>query len=133
MAAQGQARLASSVHLVCRPRENPDGAVRTDEIGDWRDVLQELPACHPRDGERIKPGIIYVAPPDFHLMVDAGAVRLSHSSKEQHPRPPRVLERTRERPGAATVQAGLDALVSFREAMGNTQRERGREGRRVGL
>jgi adenine-specific DNA methylase len=36
VAAQGQARLASSVHLVCRPRN-------TNEIGDWRDVLQELP------------------------------------------------------------------------------------------
>ena len=35
--------LASSVHLVCRPRENPDGSIRTDEIGDWRDVLTELP------------------------------------------------------------------------------------------
>ena len=43
IAAQGQARLASSVHLVCRPRENPDGSVQTDEIGDWREVLQELP------------------------------------------------------------------------------------------
>jgi putative DNA methylase len=43
VSAQGQARLASSVHLVCRPREHPDGSVRTDEIGDWRDVLQELP------------------------------------------------------------------------------------------
>jgi adenine-specific DNA methylase len=43
VAAQGQARLASSVHLVCRPRENPDGSVRTDEVGDWRDVLAELP------------------------------------------------------------------------------------------
>lgn len=43
VSAQGQARLASSVHLVCRPRENPDGSVRSDEIGDWRDVLQELP------------------------------------------------------------------------------------------
>ena len=41
--AQGSAALASSVHLVCRPRENPDGSVRTDEIGDWRDVLHELP------------------------------------------------------------------------------------------
>jgi putative DNA methylase len=41
--AQDSAVLASSVHLVCRPRENPDGSVRTDEIGDWRDVLQELP------------------------------------------------------------------------------------------
>src|SRR5437867_10216192 len=43
VSAQGQARLASSVHLVCRPRENPDGSVRTDEIGDWRDVFNELP------------------------------------------------------------------------------------------
>jgi len=43
VAAQGQARLASSVHLVCRPRKHADGSVRTDEVGDWRDVLQELP------------------------------------------------------------------------------------------
>lgn len=43
LAAIGQARLASSVHLVCRPRENTDGAVRADDVGDWRDVLQELP------------------------------------------------------------------------------------------
>ncbi len=43
VAAQGQARLASSVHLVGRPRENGDGVV-TNDIGDWRDVLQELPA-----------------------------------------------------------------------------------------
>jgi hypothetical protein len=35
--------LASSVHLVCRPRENPDGSVHMDDIGDWRDVLAELP------------------------------------------------------------------------------------------
>ena len=39
----GRSVLASSVHLVCRPRENPQGSLRTDEIGDWRDVLQELP------------------------------------------------------------------------------------------
>jgi len=43
VAAQGQARLASSVHLVCRPRKHADGSLRTDEVGDWRDVLQELP------------------------------------------------------------------------------------------
>ncbi len=43
VSAQGQARLASSVHLVCRPRENPDGSVRAVEVGDWRDVLTELP------------------------------------------------------------------------------------------
>jgi adenine-specific DNA methylase len=43
IAAQGQARLASSVHLVCRPRKHSGGSVRADETGDWRDVLQELP------------------------------------------------------------------------------------------
>lgn len=40
--AIGTASLASSVHLVCRPRENPDGSTR-EKIGDWRDVLRELP------------------------------------------------------------------------------------------
>ena len=40
--AMNSAALASSVHLVCRPRENSDGTLR-EEIGDWRDVLQELP------------------------------------------------------------------------------------------
>ena len=40
VSAQGQARLASSIHLVCRPRENPDGSLRTDDIGDWREVLR---------------------------------------------------------------------------------------------
>jgi adenine-specific DNA methylase len=43
VAAQGQARLASSVHLVCRPREKRDISGTSSEIGDWRDVLQELP------------------------------------------------------------------------------------------
>lgn len=43
VSAQGQARLGSSVHLVGRPREHPDGTLITDRIGDWRDVLSELP------------------------------------------------------------------------------------------
>ena len=43
VSAIGQARLMSSIHLVCRPRENPDGSLITDYVGDWRDVLAELP------------------------------------------------------------------------------------------
>ena len=43
MAAIGQARLASSVHIVCRPREHPDGTPLDSEVGDWRDVLAQLP------------------------------------------------------------------------------------------
>lgn len=39
----GQARLQSSVHLVCRPRENYSDSQHATNIGDWRDVLAELP------------------------------------------------------------------------------------------
>ena len=42
--SSGRSVLASSVHLACRPRENPDGSVRADDVGDWREVLSELPS-----------------------------------------------------------------------------------------
>jgi len=41
--ANNSAALASSVHLVCRPREHPDGSLIEDRIGDWREVQAELP------------------------------------------------------------------------------------------
>mgnify|MGYP000846395345 CR=1 FL=1 len=41
--AHDSAALASSIHLVCRPREDPSGDVREDDVGDWREVLSELP------------------------------------------------------------------------------------------
>jgi len=43
MNAMDTASLASSIHLVCRPREDPSGEVRTDDVGYWSDVLAELP------------------------------------------------------------------------------------------
>lgn len=41
--AKGSAALASSVHLVCRPRENESGDVTVGDVGDWRSVLSALP------------------------------------------------------------------------------------------
>jgi hypothetical protein len=41
IAAHGQARLGSSVHIVCRPR--PQGLTGENLVGDWRKVLAELP------------------------------------------------------------------------------------------
>ena len=41
--AVDSAALASSVHLVCRPREKGDQSAVGHDVGDWRDVLQELP------------------------------------------------------------------------------------------
>jgi len=46
-----------------------------------------LPAVHPLDGEAIKPGRIYVAPPDQHLIIEPGHVHLSFGPKEQLHRP----------------------------------------------
>lgn len=43
MRANQSAALGSSVHLIVRPREDQDGALKTGGVGDWRDVLQELP------------------------------------------------------------------------------------------
>src|SRR5208283_4264679 len=41
--AQNSAALASSVHLVCRLRLELDIGESHREVGDWRDVLQQLP------------------------------------------------------------------------------------------
>jgi putative DNA methylase len=41
--AMQSAALASSIHLVCRPREDETGVIQTESVGDWRDILGELP------------------------------------------------------------------------------------------
>jgi two-component system chemotaxis response regulator CheB len=46
-----------------------------------------LPAEHPHDGQKIEPGRVYVAPPDFHLIVGKGVVRLNHDLTEHYNRP----------------------------------------------
>jgi two-component system chemotaxis response regulator CheB len=35
-----------------------------------------LPATHPQDGEEVRPGRIYVAPPNFYLALDGGRARV---------------------------------------------------------
>ncbi|HYF39715.1 MAG TPA: chemotaxis protein CheB [Gemmatimonadales bacterium] len=46
-----------------------------------------LPARHARDGEPIEPGYIYVAPPDYHLLLSDGHTRLTKGPKENGHRP----------------------------------------------
>ena len=45
------------------------------------------PAKHGEDGEAIRPGQIYVAPPDRHMIVVDGKIRLTRGPKENWARP----------------------------------------------
>jgi two-component system, chemotaxis family, protein-glutamate methylesterase/glutaminase len=46
-----------------------------------------LPVMHPRDGQRIVPGIVCVAPPDRHMLLRNGTVQLSGGPEENFCRP----------------------------------------------
>ncbi|WP_158046765.1 chemotaxis protein CheB [Skermanella pratensis] len=46
-----------------------------------------LPVLHPADGEAIRPGHIYVAPPDRHLLVKRGHMLVRKGPKENRTRP----------------------------------------------
>lgn len=46
-----------------------------------------LPAGHPVDGEKIHKGRIYVAPPDHHLMLGRGRIKLNRGPRENRFRP----------------------------------------------
>lgn len=63
-------------------------------VGTQRSILPELltakggmPAMHPRDGQTLQPGTIYVAPPDHHMLFTDAAVKLSRGPRENHARP----------------------------------------------
>ena len=46
-----------------------------------------LHACHPKDGDRIEHGRIYVAPNDHHMLLENGYVRVTKGPKENRFRP----------------------------------------------
>jgi two-component system chemotaxis response regulator CheB len=46
-----------------------------------------LLAVHARDGDPVYPGQIYVAAPDYHMLLADGTVRLSHGPRENGHRP----------------------------------------------
>src|SRR5690349_19545350 len=41
-----------------------------------------LKAAHPRDGDAIQPGRIYIAPSDHHLLLEKDFIRVAHGPKE---------------------------------------------------
>lgn len=56
-------------------------------LPDILDRAGPLPARHPRDGERLRRGTVLVAPPDRHLAVADGSVRLDAGPRQDGHRP----------------------------------------------
>jgi two-component system, chemotaxis family, protein-glutamate methylesterase/glutaminase len=46
-----------------------------------------LPVSHPRDGDRIQRGRVYIAPPGFHMVVEEGFLRVLQGPRENLQRP----------------------------------------------
>jgi two-component system chemotaxis response regulator CheB len=49
--------------------------------------ISTLPVSHPFDGEPIQTRKIYVAPPDYHLLVNQGSMRVVRGPQENRFRP----------------------------------------------
>lgn len=49
--------------------------------------LNMMPAAHPKNGDPIKPGHIYVAPPDHHMVLQRGRISLTKGPRENWARP----------------------------------------------
>ena len=56
-------------------------------LGEIIDRETELEAANALDGEAIRPGRIYVAPPDFHTLIDGDRIRLHRGPREHRARP----------------------------------------------
>lgn len=74
--------LAASIFIVQH--------VAADHLSFLPKILSDsgpLAARHPEDGEEIRQGIIYVAPPDHHLIIEDGHVLVKRGPKENNFRP----------------------------------------------
>lgn len=49
--------------------------------------VSRLAVRHAQDGEPVQPGSILIAPPNRHMLVEQGRIRLSRGAKENHARP----------------------------------------------
>ena len=87
--------VAALVQLVGRlPGKLQAAVLIVQHIGSHRSILPELmsrratlPVAHAQDGETVMPGTVRVAPPDHHMLVSHGKLRLSRGPKENFARP----------------------------------------------
>jgi two-component system chemotaxis response regulator CheB len=76
------------------PPDYPGAVLVVSHIGAHPSKLPELlsgsgplPASHARTGDPLRPGHIYVAPPDCHMLIADGQIELTHGPREHFTRP----------------------------------------------
>ncbi|RCW72489.1 chemotaxis protein CheB [Pseudorhodoferax soli] len=76
------------------PQDFPASVLVVQHIGPYRSGLAQrlarcgvLPARDASDREPLRPGVVYVAPPDAHLLAGPRHLQLSHGPKINHTRP----------------------------------------------
>jgi two-component system chemotaxis response regulator CheB len=74
--------LAAAVFVVQHTSPESPGM-----LADILDRFGSLPAVSATDGEPIRPGRIYVAPPDRHMLIEPRRVRITRGPKENRFRP----------------------------------------------
>ncbi|MDV3000054.1 MAG: Protein-glutamate methylesterase/protein-glutamine glutaminase [Chroococcopsis gigantea SAG 12.99] len=105
--------------------------IRADSSSQLPRILNrygKLKAIHPRSGELIQPGTIYIAPPDHHLVIREPRLYLTRGPKENNCRPsidvlfrtaaysygPRVIGIVL----SGTLDDGTAGLIAIKEAGG---------------
>jgi len=74
--------LAASIFIVQH--------LAADKVSYLPEILSRhgpLPAKHPQDGEQIKKGVIYIAPPDHHMVIENNHILIKRGPKENNFRP----------------------------------------------
>lgn len=74
--------LPASLFVVCH---FPPG--ETSILPELLSRAGPLLATHARDGEPYHPGHIYIAPPDYHLLLQNGRMQVAHGARENGHRP----------------------------------------------
>jgi two-component system, chemotaxis family, protein-glutamate methylesterase/glutaminase len=77
--------LSASIFIVQHLSSNSPGVLPEIITG-----AGALPASFPADYGKINPGRIYIAPPDHHLLIENGFVRVTRGPKENRARPANV-------------------------------------------
>lgn len=90
--AGGVEALSTIVSML--PRDLRAAVFVVLHVSRGRSLLPEIlsragrvPAHHPDDGEKVRYGRIYVAPPDHHMTIDGDRVRVHHGPTENGVRP----------------------------------------------